>query len=208
MSANWHKYHWLLSQKFVHIQRLRNPVRQDFYTGYGMFLLWFNELLVIYQWITIRTRHIPYENACSTGFGNLSNITTIFCLLKQKANILLPIQWIEVTACGASRTCWRVIDHNCTLATNKRSRRVAQLCLIIKKKSGWIGPVSSANLLALAYSMLTLIYNKAVFATNHYQEGGCNPHRFSMKRVRWCCIWYLCVISVPSIHINQNKHNN
>ena len=30
-------------------------------------------------------------------------------------------------------------------------------------------------------------------------------HWFSMIRVLWCCIWYLCVFA-SSIHINQNKH--
>ena len=49
------------------IERLRNPVRKDFHTGYGMFSLWFNELWVIVHWITMKTCFIRYENACVRG---------------------------------------------------------------------------------------------------------------------------------------------
>ena len=55
------------------LERLRNPVRQDFNMGYRMFSLWFDELWVTVHWITMKTCSIHYENAWCTGFRNLSN---------------------------------------------------------------------------------------------------------------------------------------
>ena len=55
---------------------MRNPVRQDFHTGYSMFSLRINELWVTVHWITMKTCRIPYENACRTVFRILS-ITTV-----------------------------------------------------------------------------------------------------------------------------------
>ena len=51
---------------------MRNFVRQDFHTGYGMLSLWFSKLWVAVHWITMKTCRIPYETACRTGFRNLS----------------------------------------------------------------------------------------------------------------------------------------
>ena len=53
------------------LERLRIPIRQVFYAGYGIFSLWFTKLWVTVNWITLKTCRIPFKIACPTGVGNL-----------------------------------------------------------------------------------------------------------------------------------------
>ena len=55
----------------------------------------------------------------------------------------------------------------------------------------------------LAHARLTHVSAGFFFFCNTSSGGCCNPHRFSIIRVLWCCIWYLCL--GPHDSINQKK---
>ena len=61
-----------------------NFSKSYFHRGHSTFSLWFNELWLRIQWITMGTCRIPYKTTNRTGVCNFSNLCVIYWVLQIK----------------------------------------------------------------------------------------------------------------------------